>query len=464
MKKLIIILLIPFCSIDCISQITFEKTYGGSNHEQGFELIQLIDSSFVVAGSTRSFGEPNGDFYLIKTDKNGNLQWQQTYGGLDSDFCYSIEKAFDGGYILAGTTSSFGSGSLDYLIIKVDSVGTFEWKKYYGGIGVEKLKDVIHSFDFCYYFLGITYSFGAGTHDIQILKTDVNGDTLWTKTYGGIHNDVANCLIQSTDSNLLFVGWTSNFNANSGDVLLTKIDTSGNIIWTKTYGGLYFDGGSHLIQTFDGGYMITGRTQSSTAGVSNKLYLIKTDSFGDTIWTKAYNNHYFVNSNCIEQTVDGGYIITGSENITGTNPDVYVFKIDANGNEEWSASFGGASLDYGLCIKQTFDEGFVVSGTNSSIGAGGEDVYLKKFNRAGLATGFYPKEHIRYVNIFPNPTTGIVTINAERLERIEIVNIEGRKVYTGIESEIDLSSQPNGIYIINVIADKQSFSSKLIKQ
>lgn len=453
-------------SLFSFSQITFEKTYGGAIGEQGWEVIQLSDSSFCVAGFTNSYGEPNGDFYLLKADKFGNLEWMETYGGPETEYCYAFTNTFDNGYLLAGTTLSYGTGLLDDYIIKVDSTGTFEWHKYYGGTEVDKLRDVIQSVDTFYYFLGGTTSFGAGGEDIQILKTNIVGDTIWTKTYGDTLNDWANCIIQAPDSNLLFAGWTNNYGANLGDVLLIKIDTAGNVIWLKTYGGLYLDRGNNVINTFDGGYMIAGNTQSSTFGTANKLYLIKTDNLGDTIWTKAYNNHYFVNCSYIEQTLDSGYIITGNENISGTNPDLYLFKVDKDGNEEWNVTYGGPNLDYGLCVKQTFDEGFIVSGTNSSIGAGSEDIYLIKTTKLGTVTGMQPEYSINSIKIYPNPTTGKIRVEAEGMESIEVFDIYG-KILKGFENhegltEIDLSHQPKGIYIIKVTTSNGVAVEKVI--
>ncbi|PHR31050.1 MAG: hypothetical protein COA38_08895 [Fluviicola sp.] len=464
MKTLFLISLIAFSSFDCISQITFEKTYGSTNNEQGFELRQLEDSSFAIAGGTRSFGEPNGNFYLIKTDKYGDLLWEENYGGSEFDFCYAFENTPDGGYILAGTTASFGAGSGDHFIVKVDSIGTFEWQKFYGGAGFEKLNDVILSNDSSFYFLGITSSSGAGAEDAQVLKTNLNGDTLWTKTYGGALNDNATSLIQASDSNLLFVGWTNNYNASISSVLLNKIDPAGNLIWTKTYGGAFSDRGTHLIQTSDGGYMISGNTQSSTAGMFNKLYLIKTDNLGDTIWTRAYNNHNFTHGIHIEQTSDGGYIITGTEGISVFSPDLFLFKIDQNGNEEWNLIYGGYEMDYGLCVKQTFDEGYVVTGLNSSMGAGQQDVYLLKIDKTGNSTGLYPIEQNQFLEIYPNPTAGKISIKTENIEKIEIMNVHGGLVYVGIEKEIDIGSFPKGVYFINVLANGRMFTNKLVKQ
>lgn len=176
--------------------------------------------------------------------------------------------------------------------------------------------------------------------------------------------------------------------------------------------------------------MISGYSQSSTSGNMNKLYLVKTNHFGDTIWTRSFNNHFFVNGNCVAQTIDSGYIITGNEDITGYNPNLYLFKLDKYGIEEWSVTYGGNNLDYGLCVEQTNDEGFIVSGTNSSIGAGGEDVFLLKTNNLGIATGVVHKEFDKLIEIFPNPTTNRITVKANNLKRIELMDLRGKEIYT----------------------------------
>jgi len=143
---------------------------------------------------------------------------------------------------------------------------------------------------------------------------------------------------------------------------------------------------------------------------------------------------------------------------------VLLFKIDQNGNEEWNLIYGGSEMDYGLCVKQTFDEGYVVTGLNSSMGAGQQDVYLLKIDKTGNSTGLYRIEQNQFLEIYPNPTAGKISIKTENIEKIEIMNVHGGLVYVGIEKEIDIGSFPKGVYFINVLANGRMFTNKLVKQ
>lgn len=467
MKKILSLLSILIC-INVFSQITFQKTFGGSNHEQGWEVIQLPDSSYVVAGSTRSFGDTDGDFYLIKTNKYGDLLWEKTYGGMETDFCWSFDKTFDGGFILAGITDSFGLEEVGYYLVKVDSSGNLMWQKQIPDSNMYYLKDVFQSFDSCYYFLGILSGDGDLDNDIQVLKTDAMGNTIWQKTYGGEFNDIPNCFIQSSDTNILITGGMPTLNEGNHDVFLMSIDTSGNLVWTNTYGGMYGDIAQYLIKTYDNGYMISGYTRSSTSDSLNKLYLIKLNNFYDTVWTKSYNNHFFVNGRGLAQTSDSGYIVTGSEKITGNYYSrLYLLKIDKNGNEEWTVTHGEIGINYGLCVLPTFDEGYIVSGTNSSVGAGGEDVFLLKTDKSGLSTGLSQYKFKQDVEIFPNPTTSRIRIKAKNIVGIELLDLQGMVIYkleTQCDSqEVDLHKLTKGIYLVKVITANGFSIEKIIK-
>jgi len=364
------------------AQTTFQKTFGGAAYfDEGYAVQQTTDSGYIVAGRTLSFGAGNYDVYVIKTDANGDTLWTRTYGGWSNDYGYAVQQTTDGGYIVAGYTLSFGAGSSDVYLIKTDANGDTLWTKTYGGTNGEEGLAVQQTIDGGYIVAGYTGNFGAGSNDMYLIKTDVNGDTLWTRTYGGGGNDYGYAVQQTTDGGYIVAGYTLSFGAGSSDVYLIKTDANGDTLWTKTYGGGVTDYGYAVRQTTDGGYIVSGSTESFGAGWTD-VYLIKTDVNGDTLWTKTYGGGVTDYGYAVEQTIDGGYIVAGLTLSFGAgNFDVYLIKTDVNGDTLWTRTYGGGGSDNSRVVDQTTDGGYIVTGLIFS--GGWYDMYLIKTDSNG---------------------------------------------------------------------------------
>jgi hypothetical protein len=219
-----------------------------------------------VAGYTASFGAGSDDIFLIKTDVNGNIIWAKTYGETGGDYASSVQQTSDDGYIVAGSMS-------DVFLIKTDANGNIIWAKTYGGTSWDYAYSVQQTSDGGYIVAGVTYSFGAGSWDIFLIKTDANGNVVWAKTYGGTSWDYAYSVQQTSDGGYIVAGWTDSFGAGYADIFLIKTNANGNISWAKTYGGTGGDYASSVQQTSDGGYIV--------AGSMNDVFLIKTDANGN---------------------------------------------------------------------------------------------------------------------------------------------------------------------------------------
>ena len=314
------------------AQVRFARTYGGTSYEHAYSVQQTSDGGYIVAGFTNSFGAGGWDAFLIKTDAYGNVQWTKTYGGWNQDEARSVHQTSDGGYILAGATNSFGAGSYDFLLIKTDANGNIIWAKTYGGTNYEDAYFVQQTSDGGYIVVGATNSFGAGGHDIFLIKTDTNGNIIWAKTYGGTNYDYAYSVQQTSDGGYIVAGLTTSFGASGYDIFLIKTDGNGNIIWTKTYMGTFEDGAYYVQQTSDGGYILAGYTSSFGAG-DYGIFLIKTDANGNIIWAKTYRGTDDEQAYSVKQTSDGGYIVAGRTRSFGAGSwDVFLVKTDANGN------------------------------------------------------------------------------------------------------------------------------------
>ena len=307
------------------------KTYGGKLCSEGYSVQQTNDGGYIIAGMTNYcvIDSPTIDVFLIKTNSLGDTLWTKTYGDTYDDIGYSVQQTSDDGYIITGSTFSFGAGLEDVYLIKTNANGDTIWTKTYGGTSHDYGRSVQQTTDGGYIIAGNTTSFGAGGIDVYLIKTNANGDTIWTKTYSGTDWDESRSVQQTSDSGYIIAGLTKNF-GGAIFVYLIKTNTNGDTLWTKTYGGSESDAGYSVQQTSDNGYIITGYTYSFGAEMGD-VYLIKTNENGDTLWTKTYGGIYNEKGWSVQQTSDGGYIIAGGTVILASW-DVYLIKTDINGN------------------------------------------------------------------------------------------------------------------------------------
>jgi len=311
----------------------------------------------------------------------GDTLWTRTYGGSESDKGYSAQQTTDGGYIFTGTTQSFGAEGNDLYLIKTDANGDTLWTRAYGGINSDDGRSVRQTTDGGYIIAGYTNTFGAGNYDVYLIKTDASGDTLWTRTfgYGGEISDQGQSVQQTSDGGYIVVGHTGREGNN--DVYLVKTDAAGDSLWTRAYGGSESDKALSVQQTADGSYIVAGYAQSFGAGGSD-IYLLKTDATGDTLWTRTYGGSEDDEAYSVQQTIDGGYILAGFT-MEQDDENLHLVKTDADGDVLWTRTYGGTSTDWANSVQQTTDGGYIIAGYTRSFGAGSYDVYLLKTDSSG---------------------------------------------------------------------------------
>jgi protein involved in ribonucleotide reduction len=310
--------------------------------------------------------------------------WSKTYGGASDDVAHALVQTSDGGYALAGGTSSCGAGANDVWLVKTDASGNALWNKTYGGAGDDWAEAMVQTSDGGYATAGPTSSYGAGGNDFWLVKTNATGDILWNKTYGGTADDVAEALVQTIDSGYAMTGPTQSFGAGSYDVWLVKTDASGNAQWNKTYGGTGFDWSEALVQTGDGGYAIAGATWSFGTG-NGDVWLVKTDASGNMQWNKTYGGANDDMAHALVQTDDGGYAIASYTGSYGAGAsDFWLVKTDASGNMQWNRTYGGTGADWPQALVQSGDGGYAIAGYTKSYGAGASDVWLVRRARYRL--------------------------------------------------------------------------------
>lgn len=303
----------------------WSKTYGSISYEQAFCVIQTNDAGYALAGYSYS---NVGDVWLVKTDTSVMQSWNKSYGGTLDDVAWSVIQTDDGGYALAGMTSSFGAGGYDFWLIKTDANGNHLWNKAYGGMRDEYAYSMIQTNDGGYILAGTTTSFGAGYRDFWVVKTDVNGNQLWNFTCGRNEDDWINSIVKTADGGYALAGVINS--PSNADYWLVKIDGSGKQLWNKSYGGIYMDVGWSLIQTSDNGFVFAGSTSSYGAGKNDSL-LIRTDSLGNQLWNRTYGGTQDDYTWSIGNINDGSYIIGGDTASYGAgNLDCWLVKVSGD--------------------------------------------------------------------------------------------------------------------------------------
>jgi Secretion system C-terminal sorting domain len=483
------------------------KNYGGSEAEGANSIQQTTDGGYIVAGSSRSIngdvGGNNGisDYWIIKLDIAGNLEWEKNYGGSDSDTSVSIQQTTDGGYIVAGGSRSTDGdvggnyGSSDCWIIKLDMAGNLEWEKNYGGSEADNAQSIQQTTDGGYIVAGYSRSTDGdvggnnGSSDYWIIKLDIAGNLEWEKNYGGSDSDLPQSIQQTTDGGYIVVGYSRSINGDVGgnngstDYWIIKLDIAGNLEWEKNYGGSDSDTAFSIQQTTDGGYIVVGDSRSNNGDVgenygSSDYWIIKLDIAGNLEWEKNYGGSDWDFAWSIQQTTDGGYIVAGDSRSTdgdvGGNygsSDCWIIKLDMAGNLEWEKNYGGSGADVPQSIQQTTDGGYIVASestsTDGDVGGnyGSWDSWIVKLDPIPVGiqtTNFSPK-----FTISPNPSKGEFTIHANDLTgpfTIKIFDALGHSIYTKneIHGPLNIGNVAKGNYYIHITSDKFSFTRKLI--
>ncbi|MBN1148889.1 MAG: hypothetical protein JXA78_16635 [Anaerolineales bacterium] len=417
--------------------LSWAKISGGSDNDRANSVKQTSDGGYIVAGDTDSYGADGFNVLLIKYAADGTRSWARTAGGGGDDHANEVKQTIDGGFIVAGETSSWGAGDKDVLLLKYAEGGAFSWAKTAGGTSLDRALSVEQAMDGGYIVAGCTWSFGAGNADVLLLKFAGDGALNWTRTTGGSNLDSAHSVGKTLDGGFILAGHTWSYSAGDDEVLLLKVAGDGTLSWAMTAGGSGDDRANTVEQTTGGGYIIAGYTTSFGAG-SNDMLLMKTNASGEIPGCEACAlvspvtavqspgvttpsmvisfllipttsqipvssspspgnvfvcGGYFLaaagGDDCdwatsVAQTLDGGFIVAGSTVSYGAGErDILLLKYAGDGAFSWARTVGGSGYDYAYSVAQTTDGGYVVAGLTFSYGYGGSDSLLLKYQANG---------------------------------------------------------------------------------
>lgn len=493
--------------------IQWQKTLGGSNWDQGTSVCQTTDGGSVLVSYSPSTdgnvtgNHGDGDYWVVKLDNSGNIQWQKSLGGSNYDYPYAIQQTSDGGYIVAGRTQSndgdvtgyHGSVYSDFWVVKLDANGNIQWQKSIGGNSEDVAYSIKQTSDGGYIVAGESSSTDGdaighlpyNNTDLWIVKINSTGNIQWQKSFGGYGTEAAFDVKQTSDGGYIVAGATD---SNSGDVTLLygeydywvlKLDSSGNLQWQKTFGGSGTDNAQSVIQTSDGGYMVAGFSRSDNGLVhdhygnlyTNDAWIIKLDTNGNIIWKKSKGGTGNDVANFIKEMPDGGYVFSGysssddgdaAGNPTGS-ANFWIVKINNSGNLIWQKSMGGSLADFGQSMSQTSDGGFVMVGYSYS--NNGDltfhygnptypDIWVVKLGPEILSTN---ETNFEGFNIYPNPVTDKLFVSGLLSdEKYEIYSVTGQKLTSGKTAQfaIDVNNLQEGAYFIQIGDIKQKFIKK----
>lgn len=360
-------LLFCFC-FRITAQTSFQKIYGGNYNSTGDAIRQTTDGGFVITGYTAVPGGGSApDGYLVKTDANGTMLWNKTFGGVDRDYPKAVQQSPDGGYIMAGFIQNNNTLKVQVYVVKMDSSGNLTWSRHLGSSVAtsNSANDVEATSDGGFVVSGSSRKM-SNDYDGFLFKTDGSGTVIWGKHFGGISHDLIHSMSATSDGGFILGGYSGSFGLTNYDMYLIKTDLSGNVLWSKTYGDGDSNIGIAVKQTSDSGYILIGYTQSSSSG-SRDIMVIKTDSLGNHLWNKVYGGPGFEMPYAVCEIPGQGYVITGDTDSGGAGlSDIYIIRTDYNGDTTWTKTVGLSGYDDASDIISDGNGSFILTGGSSS--------------------------------------------------------------------------------------------------
>lgn len=480
MKNLLLILCVAFAlSFKAQPPVRFFTTFGGNGDDVGYSGKITLDRQYIVAGSTSSYGNGNTDVYLVKVDSMGSPIWVKFFGGFGNEVGNSVIQLPDSGFVVAGFTNSFGAGGYDAYVIRTDKNGTLIWQKTFGGLDWDFANDVVLGSDGNLFVVGHTNSFGSGNKDGFLIKFDLSGTLLLQKFYGGAENEELRSVITTNDNFIATVGYTESKGDINGDGYFLKLNLNGDTLFTGTFGGPYKDYACDIVQkgpAENNVYFLSG-AKTFTNGGKTHSYMYQISSTGSFVLDQSYfrngdNEEFRSLTNSYQLSTLTGFVRTAS--FSGVKKQGEIIVSFLNGYYYKINDQGALEDEVFNSIEGTKDGGFLIVGSTLSYNSIGKDVFLVKHD----STCFYYKsvvglneakeiELVPSVYYLSNKKIQVKYSSVERSEKVSVLSLDGeilRTFYLKEDNiiELDLSDLDNSIYLLRITFKDRTYYRKLI--
>ncbi|RUM66014.1 MAG: hypothetical protein DSZ05_05070 [Sulfurospirillum sp.] len=361
---------------------SWQIAFGGTSKDIAYGVAPAENGSVIVVGQCRSYGKGRDDVLAMKVNRDGKTLWKKTFGRKRKDIAYAITRTSDGNFVAVGESRSFSKlGDPDVYVIKFDTNGNLIWENTYGGEMRDFAKAVVATGDGGVLVAGSSESFGDDYLDAYILKISKNGKEEWARVLGGERDDIANGIALTTDGGFVIAGVTQSYGYQSKDYYIIRFDKHAKQRWTKVYGEDSEDIGKGVVATADGGCVVTGSTKSF-GSKRNDVMVIKVAANGKLVWQRLFGYKEKEWMNAIVKTEDGGFMMAGQTDSFGHGKfDFYVMQLNAEGHSVWSPVYGGEDKDIAYGLTRTTDGDYVVVGSTKSYGKGKEDYFIVKLKK-----------------------------------------------------------------------------------
>lgn len=362
---------------------SYQKNFGGKEYDMGKDLIETPDGGIIVVGSTRSYSKGEEDIWIIRIDRFGHLEWRRNYGGSAKDEGFKVIAADDGGYIILGSTYSFGAGNGDAWLLKINEKGRKIWDRIIGAEGLDIALDIAKGIDKDYILAGFTESSGEGEADLWMVKTNERGEVIWQQTFGGEQWDGATSVVANADSSYTFSGYHQSFSLGGvTDGMTICMDANGEELWKRNHGGDKSEIITNMIQSKDGGYLCVGSSDTHSQGEQD-VWVFKINEEGKEIWQKMIGGKVRDIGKKAILLANGDYIIAGETASYGKgDKDAWLLKMSSSGKLLWRKEFGDAQAQVANGVIATSDGGLAFAGYTTSK-EGNTDVWVVKMDKEG---------------------------------------------------------------------------------
>lgn len=494
-KRLLVFFCLGFGLIQAQNPKATLLTFGGQFDDEAADIIATSDGGYFVTGSTSSFGKGNSDVYVLKLDSNRELEWSKTFGGQQVERGAASIQTLDGGYLIAGYTNSYGAGGYDGYIVKIDRDGEFEYEDTWGGADWDFLYDVIRLPNGEAMLAGETYSASVGGSDAWFIKLNVFGIEIWEKSFGHVSNDLLRSCLRTSSDEIYCVGETESLSSDgNSDHYLIELDLDGEVLNEWTYGGDHDDGSHHISQTSNGEFLLTGYSKSEHASTDKDGHMLRV--LGNTVFWEKHAGHTTSGTNLEDEFMaavenpNGDILYTGyTETFGAGNGDMIASIARSTGWDysDRSGTIGISNRDLGVSILSVGNEGVAIAGKSNSIGkeyGNALIVFMDSIRPIALGVGDTAVVLTHFedtleqdtsllslklladseqLSISPSSNNGF-EVHSREDYNLQVLNSAGQVVMESYGRQERYFSLPNGsgVYIVLIQNSRESLRDKII--